>query len=630
MNNQRNFGKKVMSILLCMTLILSGFMVPAKQVKADNQATPYAGELLPVSTADFTFTAPTDLVYGQAIPNDMVTGKDGMGAITYKFYLETAPDILLDAPLNAGTYRVAIDVAAGTTYASATDITSDDWIFTVGKANFNSMYITQIWRDGANWCYDGTDKSEFVMITTMDGITGYGEVTKRFYKDGVETPLVNVGTYQVVFDVAEGINYNAVTDLTWQYCEVLIYKAPTAPNMPDATMDVLYSKKTVDAVTLPDGWVWSENDSAQELSVGEVVEATAIYNGADKGNYETESVTISITRRDCVHEESEILYTGEGEKSPTCKEAGIGHTECIKCQELMQTQVSVEASGHTGGTATCKNKAECSVCHEAYGELDKNKHVGETLVKDAKEATCAVEGYTGDTYCKDCGAKIAFGTVIPKSTVHTWDEGVVTKEPTPLAKGEKTHTCTVCKITRTEEIAALGAPEVGTKHVSDDGKATYKVTKSDLKKGTVTYVAPTNKKATVATIPATVQIDGVTYKVTAIEKNAFKKNKNLKTVTIGKNVKTIGKSAFEGCKKVTSVTIGKSVEKIGEKAFYGCSKVKILTIQSTKLTTKKIGNKAFTKTPKTMTVKIPKKKFKTYKSMLIKKGVNKKAKFKKK
>ena len=91
----------------------------------------------------------------------------------------------------------------------------------------------------------------------------------------------------------------------------------------------------------------------------------------------------------------------------------------------------------------------------------------------------------------------------------------------------------------------------------------------------------------------------MTFKVTAIEKNAFKSNKKVKNVTIGK------------------------------KAFYGCSKLKTLTIKSSKLTEKKIGSKAFSKTPKSMKVTVPKKKYKTYKSMLIKKGVNKKAKFKK-
>ncbi len=149
-------------------------------------------------------------------------------------------------------------------------------------------------------------------------------------------------------------------------------------------------------------------------------------------------------------------------------------------------------------------------------------------------------------------------------------------------------------------------PAVGTKVTSDDGKATYKITKSALKNKTVTYVATTNKKASTITIPDTVVISGVTYKVTAVEKNAFVNNKKLKTVTIGKNVTAIG-----------------------AKAFYGCKNIKTIIIKSKKLTTKKIGSKAFSKTPKKMTVKVPKNKFKAYKKMLIKRGVNKKVKFKK-
>ena len=377
------------------------------------------------------------------------------------------------------------------------------------------------------------------------------------WADGTVKPAVadsNNTEYDVEFTPTDADNYNVVeTKLT-----LTVNKSETTPNMPESTMSVLYSKKTVGAVTLPEGWVWNDSDKATELPLEEEVSATATYNGTDKGNYVTESIEITLIRKDCTHEEGkEVLYTGEGEKAPTCTEAGIGHTECTKCQEPMQTNVSVEA------------------------------------------------------------------------TEHTWDNGVVTKEPTAIQMGEKTYTCSVCKTTKTEEIPALGAPKVGTQEISDDGKAIYKVTTSDLAKGTVTYVAPTNKKVATVTIPDVVVIDGVTYKVTAIEKKAFKNNKNIKKVTIGKNVKTIGKEAFSGCKKMTSISIGKNVSKIDSKAFYGCSKLKTLTIKSSKLTTKKIGSKAFSKTPKSMTVKVPKKKFNAYKSMLIKRGVNKKAKFKK-
>ena len=37
---------------------------------------------------------------------------------------------------------------------------------------------------------------------------------------------------------------------------------------------------------------------------------------------------------------------------------------------------------------------------------------------------------------------------------HTWDEGVITKEPTTDAEGEKTFTCDVCKATMTKFMMA--------------------------------------------------------------------------------------------------------------------------------------------------------------------------------
>ena len=49
-------------------------------------------------------------------------------------------------------------------------------------------------------------------------------------------------------------------------------------------------------------------------------------------------------------------------------------------------------------------------------DYDPTNHVGGTEVLNAKDATYTEEGYTGDTYCLSCNAKIASGTVIPKLT----------------------------------------------------------------------------------------------------------------------------------------------------------------------------------------------------------------------
>lgn len=67
---------------------------------------------------------------------------------------------------------------------------------------------------------------------------------------------------------------------------------------------------------------------------------------------------------------------------------------------------------HTGGTATCREKAVCEICRSVYGKLSATNHVGGTEIRDAKPQSCTENGYTGDTYCKGCGEKLSSGTVI--------------------------------------------------------------------------------------------------------------------------------------------------------------------------------------------------------------------------
>ncbi len=67
------------------------------------------------------------------------------------------------------------------------------------------------------------------------------------------------------------------------------------------------------------------------------------------------------------------------------------------------TEVTVTVNnGHTGGTATCINKAVCEICDAEYGDIDANKH---TMLKhvEAVEATTESEGNIEYWYCEDCG-----------------------------------------------------------------------------------------------------------------------------------------------------------------------------------------------------------------------------------
>lgn len=84
-----------------------------------------------------------------------------------------------------------------------------------------------------------------------------------------------------------------------------------------------------------------------------------------------------------------------------------------------------------------------------------------TEVRNAKDATCTEPGYTGDTYCKDCGEKIGTGTAIPaKGHTEVIDEAVAATCTTP-GKTEGKH-CSVCNevLVAQEEIPAKGHTEV--------------------------------------------------------------------------------------------------------------------------------------------------------------------------
>ena len=92
------------------------------------------------------------------------------------------------------------------------------------------------------------------------------------------------------------------------------------------------------------------------------------------------------------------------------------------------------SAAHEGGTATCTEKAVCTLCGHAYGTVDANNHVGGTELRNAKKATCTEDGHTGDTYCKGCGVKLQSGTAI-KATGHTGG----------TATCVSAAVCTVCK-----------------------------------------------------------------------------------------------------------------------------------------------------------------------------------------
>lgn len=281
---------------------------------------------------------------------------------------------------------------------------------------------------------------------TADGT----EITGTFaWKNSSSTPTAadsKKTEYDVTFTPSDKDNYNAVdTKLT-----ITVNKAAQAPNMPQAEMAPAHSTKKVGDITLPDGWNWQEADKDTALADGVAVTANAIYTGTDKGNYETESVSITITRSECDHTHTEI----RNQREATCKEEGYtGDTYCKDCGEKLAAGTTIEKKPHKVGTpATCVSKAVCSVCSETFGEVDATNHV-HTTVKNRKEATCTQTGYAGDTYCTDCDKLLSTGKELA-ALGHDY-KATVTKQPTTTEEGIRTYTCTRCNSSYTESIAKL-------------------------------------------------------------------------------------------------------------------------------------------------------------------------------
>lgn len=163
--------------------------------------------------------------------------------------------------------------------------------------------------------------------------------------------------------------------------------------------------------------------------------------------------------------------------------------------------------------------------------------------------------------------------------------------------------------------------KAGTQLSAAEAGASYQVVSEDEKQPTVVYTAPADKNVKKITVPATITVGGITYKVESVAPDAFKNCRKLTSVKISAGVQKIGKNAFSGCSKLSSVTIGKDVTEIGDGAFANCKALKKITIPAT---VTKIGKKAFNKCKKLKTVTIKTKKLKTVGSSAFK-GIAKKA-----
>ena len=271
---------------------------------------------------------------------------------------------------------------------------------------------TDFGRSGSNQCdyvFTPTDTSKYAEVTgkvwvnverdTLTSIVADGTLQKGTYKYGesfdisglkvtaifqsgkskdvtnyVKATELKVGTTSV--DIS--YTFDSITKKV-TYTGFVVGKGDIPSGAPKDT-EVANTIKTVRAASTTvlgagSRWYFDSTKSSTVIPAGGNVEVTATYGGSDASSYTTITKTVKISRQPCV-DDNKIVYTGNGEKAPTCTTAGVGHTVCSKCGDVMRTNIAVAALGHNieyvaAKSATCVEKGndayyKCKNCGKTY------------------------------------------------------------------------------------------------------------------------------------------------------------------------------------------------------------------------------------------------------------------------
>lgn len=233
-------------------------------------------------------------------------------------------------PVNAGDYKATVTVGTGE------DAVSASVEYTIQKKEI-SVYSVDV----SDKVYDGTTKVKVSRVTLI-GILGQDVVEADMTDLYGDLPDKNAGTYteitlpelKLTGDDADNYELTQPKNPMKLNTSVTVQKAPKAPNMLEASMDVDYTKTTVEAVSLPTGWKFDDADIDKKLEVDVPVTVTAKYAGEDAGNYEVESVEITLTRKACTHPTIKWIV----DKEATVDAEGSRHKECTVCGKKLETE----------------------------------------------------------------------------------------------------------------------------------------------------------------------------------------------------------------------------------------------------------------------------------------------------
>lgn len=259
-----------------------------------------------------------------------------------------------------------------------------------------------------------------------------------------------------------------------------------------------------------------------------------------------------------------------------------------------EAQKQAEAEKQAAEEARKQAEAEKQAAEEAKKQAEAEKQAAETARQKAEEERKAAEEAKKSAQEAQAKAEEA-----KKAAEEVQKKVEAARDAAQEAQRKAEEAQKAVQKGSTDTVTSLKKGKI-----YQSGSLKYKITKLTSRSKTVSVTGTTNKNIKKLTIPSTVTIQKVKFKVTEIGSKAFKNRRTLEKVTIGSNVKKIGSQAFYGTKGLKNITIkSKGLNSVGKNAWKGISTKAVISVPKSKVNT---YTKLFSRKGQARTVKITK------------------------
>ena len=433
----------------------------------DSASETFSNTKRTLSSSDFQFAAPENLTYNNCVKSATVEVKNGIKGvenITVKYFLG---DTLVSDPINVGTYTVKIDVDGSDFNNSTQNLTDENWTFTIshGSISNSSIEITP---------YSGTyDGNPHEIISSITGYPGgstieYSTDNSNWQSNCPTVTSVDDATNTSVFVRVSNSNYNP-----WSSSTPL--KAKITPKKITIAIDGKEKKYGEDNP----GFTFKLQDSTQLIgedtkdSLGVKLATTANNSSPVTDNgYPISVESWTNTNYDIIASNGTLTIKKSNQTPNLPKPTQTQKSVLWSCKKVSDItgllpehwnwadsskELQVGANSVTA-VYTGKDKGNYETEAVIYTITRENCNHPHTVDRYYSSASCTSSGYSGDTYCTDCGALVSYGYTI-SAYGHSYDDGVITTEPTTETEGTAIYTCKRCKHQETRTFGKLNDGE---------------------------------------------------------------------------------------------------------------------------------------------------------------------------